>query len=79
MKVAIFGRGISIAILDELINVANIIQESYIYIPTPQEVFILDNFVESTPFVDSYQSRNERPIIWEASLKQFYRMCTYHA
>lgn len=39
----------------------------------PNLIYTFDELVEPTPYVGCYQSRNERPVIWAAALRQFYR------
>ena len=71
MKVAILGviprHLIEIsALLAEIVDMRKMFSDEFL-------PYTFDEFVEPTPYVGSYQSRNERSVIWAAALKQFRR------
>ncbi|AWN08592.1 hypothetical protein HOT32_gp09 [Erwinia phage Faunus] len=74
MKVAIFGRSISFAILDELIDFVESIKDIQCEIAVPQAILISEELIELTPFVSNYQSAKIAPVIWASALRQFFRM-----
>lgn len=72
MKVAIIGTGINIAWIDELCDIVSIIKEAECW-NVPNCFITSEEIIEATPYVASYQSRESRPVIWAAALRQFYR------
>lgn len=72
MKVAILGHcGIGWSGAEIGIIIQDILNLREAWASIPNLLYTFDNLVEPTPYVGSYQSRNERSVIWAAAQSNF--------
>ena len=73
MKVAIIGAGMTMLGRYYLSEILHFIEDEPWKLEVSDLNYTFDEFVEPTPYVGGYQSRNERSVIWAVALKQFRR------